>query len=160
MFLTAFIQRLNDIKKSFIDVNGNGAPDCQAERFTTYGLLSKPPAKTKVVCLEKNQKLIIVCEQNSFPNIEAQISDGDVAVTDGTQKIHIKKSGGIEIEGTKITISGGTVSIGGTGTQALITQSFLTAFNTHTHGSPSGATTPPTIPAQASLVATKVLKAT
>jgi len=160
MFLTAFIQRLNNIKTALIDLNGDGVPDCQAERFTPYGLLSKPTKNTKTVCLTKNQKLIIVCEQNSFPNIEAQISDGDVALTDGTQKIHIKKTGEIEIEGGKISISGASVSIGGEGAQALITQSFLTAFNTHTHGSPSGATTPPTVPAQVSAAATKVLKAT
>jgi hypothetical protein len=110
--------------------------------------------------LSKNQKLTIICEQNSYPNIEAQICDGDVCLTDGTQKIHIKKSGEIQIEGAKITISAANITIGNEAAQALVTQSFLTLFNTHIHGSPSGPTTPPTIPIQAASVTTNILKAT
>lgn len=159
MFSTAFIQKLDDIRNTRIDLNGDGSFDCAAERFTTYGVLSKPLPNTKAITLRKNQKFVIICEQNSFPNIEKQILDGDVALTDGTQKIQIKKSGEIEIAGGKITISAGDVTIGKGAAQGLITQSFLPFYISHTHGSPAGATTPPVIPVQMTSVTTKNLKA-
>jgi hypothetical protein len=66
---------------------------------------------------------------SSVPNISS--SDGCVMNYEDTT-VKIKKNGDVEIGGATAT--------------ALVRDSFIDAFNTHTHPSPAGATSPPTVP--------------
>jgi hypothetical protein len=87
------------------------------------------------------------------PQVKIELADGEVALFDGLNTIKLSRQQGIEIT------SAGKISIGGIGATKLLTDSFVQAFNMHTHPAPGGATLAPTTPIVAETVTTKITEA-
>jgi len=146
--ITGFLVKIDNLKTSLIAVNGSFNADIRAKRPGIYGLFSKPLTKTVTTILKSANRHIVLSEDNSALKIE--LLDGEVALFDGMNTVKLSRENGIEIKAAPSS----KVVIGGEGAAALITKKFMEFFNTHTHGAPGGATTPPTITVPADTVST------
>jgi len=147
--ITGISTSYKSLKSALININGKIGTGINVERRGFYGLSSKPLPQTITTVIKNGQKAIVLFEEN--PNVKIELKDGEVALHDGLNTVHLKRQGGIEI------ISAGNISIGGKGAQKLITEAFLKIYAAHTHPAPGGATSAPTpVPLEATL--TKILE--
>ncbi len=103
-------------------------------------------------------------EQHS--NVMSMSSDGITIVSKGGAVLQMKDdglsvmaSGKVEITGKTVSISGDSIGRGSQPMQPTVLGTmFMTLFNTHSHGSAMGPTTPPVVPMTPTMLtqATKV----
>ncbi len=138
-----------------IDTDGDNLPDCEVQRIGQYAIYSKPLKGSSVLCLNHGNKNYSIAEYKAeLQPIENLLNDGDFAIDTGVVRMHFKHlSGEVEITGAK------SIKIGDGAMMSLIDERIVQFINTHTHGSPAGATTPPTVLIVKESVSTKIVKA-
>jgi len=133
------------------------------EHFQNYGFTSHPiPGAEAVVVFpggNRDHGLVVAVDDRRFRL--KSLPQGEVAIyTDEGDKIHIKRGGNIEINGSsKVTVNSPAVELG-TGTLEAILNgvTFKAFFDLHTHttvalGAP---TTPPIVPSPPTVLSTVV----
>jgi hypothetical protein len=145
--LTGISSAYTTLKNALIRINVDfNALPLSVQRGGIYGLFSKPLVKTVTTVLKQGHRNIVLSEEN--PTVQIELLDGEVALFDGMNTVKLSRERGITI------IAPAGVSIGGEGAQKLLTETFVSLFNAHTHGAAGVATTPPTTPVDASAVST------
>lgn len=111
------------------------------ERVQNYGFTSYPHSGAE--CLvgfmggNRDNGIVIAIDDSRY---RLNLSEGEVAVYDSKgSKVHLKSDGTIVVDGTKIELGSGVL-------KKLVTEDFISAFNSHTHPAPGGATSTPTTP--------------
>ncbi len=122
MFLRSIIDRLTG---NYSAVNRSFGDEIEAERFGMYGLFSRPKKGTETVLLRRGDSIIIVGERDQRISIE--LLDGEVALYDGVNRVHLQGEKGIVIDAPA------GVKIGSSGTQKLLTEIFAEWADTHFH---------------------------
>ena len=140
-FLRGVIAKITKQNTADIEIAGDTVG---AERFGQYGLFSKPKKGVQTLVLKRGDSMIIIGERDS--RMTLTMDDGDVALFDGVNKVHLKRDG--------IHINAGSIILGDalkeSLAQELVTAPFLDVYGAHFHTSPPGVvggpTSPPTVP--------------
>ncbi|PPK67149.1 phage baseplate assembly protein V [Actinokineospora auranticolor] len=116
-----------------------------------YNGVDKPPTAHRG---GRDQKLI-----RTRAGHEVLLDDGakKIVVTGaGGGQVTINDDGSITLKATKVTVDAGTVELAGSAQKAVLGDLLKTAFDTHTHPTPTGPSGPPVIPLPGAVLSSKV----
>ena len=107
------------------------------------------------VKLDAEGKKIIIEDANGNQLV---MDSSGISAEDGSgNKIEMAASG-VTVKGQQIVVQGTQVMLGGQGGESLIKgMGFMTFFNTHTHGTAVGPSSPPVVPMTPAQLSTKVM---
>jgi uncharacterized protein involved in type VI secretion and phage assembly len=109
------------------------------------------------ITLDAEGKKIIVEDANGSQLI---MDSSGVSIEDGNGNKIETAASGVTVKGQQIVIQGTQVMLGSQGGEGLIKgMSFMTFFNTHTHGTSLGPSSPPMVPMTPAQLSTKVTTA-
>lgn len=106
------------------------------ERLQNYGFTSHPESGAECIVAflggNRDNGIVLSIDDSRY---RLNISKGEVAVYDKTgSKVHFKADGSINVEASgDVFIKGGNIQLGEVTAKALVNETFLTIYDSHTH---------------------------
>ena len=138
-----------DTKKNKLIVD---AQDIEETAKTNISLDSE-----KSIALKSNTDIKLDTTNTTIDSkAQAKISASTLSI-EVKGKCDIKSNGMVNVEGQMVTVNGTMIKLGTGAANALLkTTEFMTLFNTHSHGTAVGPSTPPVAPLLPTMLSTKV----